>query len=90
MYKGILKLAGEPQLTIEDLMEVKSTGISIERFEKYLRLSRLKIVARRLYLFNPIYSYKFNVKPRLQSGWIAHLPVIRNFLTTGVYYIVKA
>jgi len=90
LYKGLLQLAGEPALTIQDLMEVKSTGISIERFEKYLRQSNLEIVARRFYLFNPIYSYKFNVRPRLQFRWLSHIPVLRNFLTTGVYYIVKA
>ncbi len=89
LYKGVLKMAGESPATIQDLMEVKSTGISIERFEKCLRLNKLTIVAKRHYLFNPIYQYKFGVKPRQQSKLISHIPVMRNFLTTGVYYLVK-
>lgn len=89
LYSGVLKMAGETPATIQDLMEVKSTGISIERFEKCLRLNKLSVVAKRHYLFNPIYQFKFGVKPRQQSKLISHIPVLRNFLTTGVYYLVK-
>ncbi|MBP8086301.1 MAG: class I SAM-dependent methyltransferase [Saprospiraceae bacterium] len=88
LYKGVLTMAGEEQVTIVDLMEVKSTGISIERFEKCLRANKLKTVAKQHYLFNPIYQYKFGVKPRLQNSLIRNIPWVRNFLTTGVYYLV--
>lgn len=81
-------MAGEAQVTIDDLMDVKSTGISIERFEKCLRMNRLKIVARRHYLFNPIYQYKFGIKPRIQNSLVRNFPWVRNFFTTGVYYMV--
>lgn len=90
LYKGVLKMAGEEQLTIDDLMDVKSTGISIERFEKCLRANKLKTVAKQHYLFNPIYQYKFDVKPRIQNSLISSFPWVRNFLTTGVYYMVAA
>ena len=89
LYKGVLKMAEKTPATIQDLMEVKSTGISIERFEKCLRLNKLSVVAKLHYLFNPIYQFKFGVKPRQQSKLISHIPVLRNFLTTGVYYLVK-
>ena len=88
VYKSILKMAGEAQVTIDDLMEVKSTGISIERFEKCLRANRLKTVAKQHYLFNPIYQYKFGVKPRVQNMLLSKIPWLRNFITTGVYYLV--
>ncbi len=89
LYKGVLKMAGEPKTTIEDLLEVKSTGISIERFEKCIRVNRYKIAAKRHYLFNPIYQYKFNVKPRLQNKIVSSLPLIKDLFTTGVYYLIK-
>jgi 2-polyprenyl-3-methyl-5-hydroxy-6-metoxy-1,4-benzoquinol methylase len=89
LYKGILKIAGEPELTIQDLMEVKSTGISIERFEKCIRINRFRIVGKRHYLFNPIYQYKFNLKPRRQSKIVSSIPYLRDFITTGVYYLIK-
>lgn len=89
LYKGILSLFGEPKLTIEDLMEVKSTGITIEQFERYVKRSRLVVAGKQHYLFNPIYQYKFNVKPKLQNKLISRIPWLRNFFTTGVYYVVK-
>lgn len=89
LYKGLLKIAGEPKATIDDLMEVKSTGISIERFEKCIRVNRFQIVGKQHYLFNPIYQYKFNLRPRKQYKIVQSIPFLRNFLTTGVYYLVK-
>jgi hypothetical protein len=41
------------------------------------------------YLFNPIYEYKFGIKPRRQLGLISAIPVLRNFLTMGVYFLMK-
>lgn len=89
LYKGILKLAGEKDGTIQDLMEVKSTGISIERFERCLKFNNLDVAGKQHYLFNPIYQYKFNVRPRVQSGFLSRIPWLRNFITTGSYYLVK-
>lgn len=37
IYTGMLKLFGEPQSRIDSLLEIKETGISIERFEKILK-----------------------------------------------------
>jgi len=42
LYKGILKIFGEKEIVINDLMDVKKTGISIERFERIVRSSGLK------------------------------------------------
>lgn len=88
LYRGLLKLGGEDQLRIDDLMEVKSTGISIERFERCVRINKMTIVGKQHYLINPIYQYKFGTRPRRQSKLISSLPWLRNFLTTGVYYLV--
>ena len=89
LYRGILKAAGEPKLTIDDLMDVKSTGISIERFERYVRSNRFSILGKQHYLFNPIYQFKFNVKPKRQNKVISSIPWLRNFFTTGVYYLIR-
>jgi SAM-dependent methyltransferase len=89
LYKWILKAGGESPLTIQDLLEVKSTGISIERFERCIQANHLKVAGKKHYLFNPIYTYKFKLKPRVQLKLISMIPWVRNFLTTGVYYIVK-
>ncbi|MDQ3017402.1 MAG: class I SAM-dependent methyltransferase [Bacteroidota bacterium] len=89
IYKKLFKVVKETPPLIQELMEIKETGISIERFEKAIRYNKLSIVAKRFYLFNPIYQYKFGVKPKLQNSLISRIPVLRNFLTSAVYYLVS-
>ncbi len=72
-----------------DLMDVKSTGISIERFERIVKRQQYKITQRRFYLINPIHKYKFGVSARVQWKPIAAIPFCRNFVTTCVYYMIK-
>ena len=70
LYKSTLKLFKEPEHVINDLLEIKDTGISIEKFEKIVKKNNYKIVNKINYLFNPIYEYKFNIKPRRQNSLI--------------------
>ncbi len=88
LYKGVLKLFGEHDLVIEELLEIKDTQITIERFESIVRQSGLKILNSRHFLVNPIYKYKFGLQPRKQSPFISGIPYLRNVLTTCVYYTV--
>ena len=90
MYKAVLKMGGEGEHVINDLMEVKSTGISIERLERIARKSQYVVVKRTLYLVNPIYRYKFGWKPREQWAPVSQLPLLRNFVTTCAYYLLRA
>ena len=87
-YRGILRSAGEAEPTIQELLEIKSTGINLERFEKIIRSSGLEIRQKTLFLFNPIYRYKFGLKVRKQSPILAAIPVFRNFVTTAGWYLV--
>lgn len=89
MYSSILKLFKEPKGTIQELLEIKSTGISIERFERLTRKSGFAIVCKTFYLINPIYRYKFGWKPRVQYKWLSGIPFVRNFFTTCVYYLIR-
>ena len=90
LYKGVLKLSGEYDAVIQELLEVKSTGISIERFERIVKRSDYSIEARTFYLINPIYKYKFGVNGRKQWGPMAAIPFFRNFVTTCMYYLIRA
>ncbi len=72
----------------EELVEIKETGISIERFEKILKRTGYKILEHKHWLINPVYEYKFGWKPRVQFQLIKSIPFIRNFFTTAVYYII--
>ena len=88
MYRGILKMAGEHSTTIESLMEVKDTQITIERFERIIKKSGLKVLQKQHFLINPIYKYKFGLKPRTQWAPLTWIPYFRDFVTTCVYYTV--
>jgi SAM-dependent methyltransferase len=73
----------------DDLLEVKDTGISIERFERICNEQEYKIENKTHYLLNPIYEWKFGYKARKQFGLIKAIPFVRNFFTTCVYYLIK-
>lgn len=89
IYKAMLKSVGESERKIEGMVEIKETGISIERFQKLLKKNNYSIQHKQFYLFNPIYKYKFNLNPKVQFGAISAIPYLRNFLTTCVYYLVR-
>lgn len=88
LYKGVLKLGKESNAKIDELIEIKETGISVERFERILEQRAYKTLKKELFLFNPIYEYKFNLKPRKQLPIVKGIPIVRNFLSTCAYYLV--
>jgi hypothetical protein len=69
-------------------MEIKETGISIERFEKIVKRTGFRIVNQLHYFLNPIYEYKFGLKAKLQMPFVTHVPYLRNYITTCVYYLI--
>lgn len=88
IYKGLLKMAGESEGAITELLEVKDTQITIERFERIIKASGLKVLRKQHYLINPIYKYKFGLTPRKQWAPLTWIPYLRDFVTTCVYYTV--
>lgn len=89
LYKFILKLFGENKPSIEELLFIKETGISIERFERILKQKNYNIDKRTYYFINPNYETKFGLKPRQQNKIIASIPWLRNFFTTAMYYVIS-
>ncbi len=89
IYKSILKGCGESAKVIQELEEIKNTGITIERFERIVKNNSFKVSNKQWYLFNPIYKYKFGLQPRKQNFVFGAIPFLRNFLTTCVYYSIQ-
>lgn len=89
LYRLLLKAFGETEPTIKELLEIKSTGISIERFEKLVLNNNYTIEAKKHYLINPIYKFKFGWKPKEQYNLVQKIPFFRNFITTCVYYLIR-
>lgn len=88
VYKAILKAFGESVGKIGSLLEIKETGISLERFEKLVAKNGYKQLTKTLYFINPNYEIKFGLKPRKLSPVFAGIPYLRNFLSTCGYYII--
>lgn len=88
VYTALLKIFNEPQLQIDSLVEIKETGITIERFKKIIKNQRYSVLQEQFYFINPNYEIKFNLKPRKQWAIINKAPFIRNFLITTCYYLL--
>lgn len=89
LYKTIMKAFGESEIKIENMAEIKETGISIERFERIFKKEGYTQLRRKFFLINPIYKYKFNLKPRAQFKFFSSIPVFRNFVSTCAYYVIE-
>ena len=88
-YKALLKAFKEPDECVQELLEIQETGISIERFEKICSSEKYQVLSRKLFLINPIYSLKFNLKPRELPKILAKVPFLRNFFTTTAFFTIK-
>lgn len=87
-YRRVLSTFGETDVKVRNLAETKETGITIARFERILSEADYEVFSRRLFLVNPIYRYKFGMRPRVQLAPIAALPHVRDLVTTTAYYLV--
>ncbi|MBS1495853.1 MAG: class I SAM-dependent methyltransferase [Bacteroidetes bacterium] len=85
IYKKILKMAKE---NVQEMVEIKETGISIEQFEKITKETGYEVINKKHYLINPIYQYKFGWKPKEQFRLVKNMKWVRNFFTTCVYYLI--
>jgi len=88
LYKIVLKSFGENDGKIAGLMEIKETGISLERFERICRKNNYVTRQKKLFFINPNYEIKFGLKPKALPFWF-NILFIRNFYTTAGYYLIS-
>ena len=89
IYSWLLRTGGETPYRVTELLEVKETGLSIERFRRILRTRNYRVEREQFFLIAPNYDVKFNLKPRQQLWLVSRLPFVRNFATTCVYALVQ-
>ncbi|MFQ5604007.1 MAG: class I SAM-dependent methyltransferase [bacterium] len=89
IYRGILNLFGETDVQIGVLMEIYDTRLSTRKLERLLSKTCWQIKKREFFLFNPIYEVKFGIKGRRQFRFLSRIPILRDFLSTGVYYLIE-
>ena len=88
IYGACLRMAGEPQFRIDELLSIKRSGMTVERFEKLSRETGFGIADRTLWFISPHYQAKFNLKPRRLLNPVAMIPWLRNFFSTSCFYIL--
>ena len=79
---------GERPDVVEALLEIKETGISIERFERTVADTGYRIAAAALYLVNPMYRFRYGLSRASSRGSSPGVPVLRDFVTTSAYYLL--
>ncbi len=89
LYKLFLKVFGETEGKIAELVEIKETGISTHRFETILKKTGYKVLKRTIFFVNPIYIHKFGWKTKVQWNWLGQIPILRDLLSTTVYYSIS-
>jgi SAM-dependent methyltransferase len=89
LYRAVLKMFGESEGKITGLLEIKETGISLERFEKIVAQNGYVQLLKTLYFINPNYEVKFGLKPRILSKVFSQISYLRNYLSTCGYYLIK-
>lgn len=85
-YARVLKLGGEKDGTINGLLEIKETGITIERFLRIIKKHSYRVKRMEYYFINPNYEVKFGLRPRKQ--FFHFIPGFRNFITTACYFVI--
>jgi len=89
LYKGLMSAMEESDALIEGRMEIKETGITIERFKKIIKKEKYNVLKEVHYLINPNYEIKFKLKPTQQLPVVDKIPFFRNFVTTCCYFLIS-
>jgi len=85
IYEKVLKIGGENP---KGLLEIKETGISINRFEKIIHKENYEVIKKTYWFINPNYDIKFGLKP-LKLPKIFQIPFLQDFYITAAYYLLK-
>ena len=86
IYERVLQMSGESP---QGLLEIKETGIGINRFEKIVRNEHYEVLTKTYWFINPNYQVKFGLKPSVLPK-IFQIPFLQDFYITATYYLLRA
>ncbi len=87
-YRWLLRISGEQEDTVRELLEIKHTRCTIEHFLNTVVRSGYQIVDELLYFINPHYETKFGLKPRKLHHFVSCIPYLRNYFCTSCFYLL--
>ncbi len=73
---------------VNALLEIKETGITLERFERICRDEHYRILDNTSFFINPNYEVKFRLKPRRCLPVFRAIPYLRDLYVTAGYYLI--
>jgi len=88
VYRWILKCGKTDRGSIEEMISMKQTGISIARFRKIVKQNGYSFLKTTDWFINPNYEIKFHLKPR-KLFFFNKIPYFRDFFTTAYYAIIS-
>lgn len=89
VYRRLLRLCGEDDFTVGELMSIRRTRCTVEMFRRAVRRSGYSVKDMRLWLVNPHYETKFGLRPLALPGIVASVPFVRNFLATSCFWLIS-
>ena len=89
IYRTMLKLSGNTSDTINELIDIRASRMTIEHFEQLTLETGYTICRRMLWLINPHYKQKFHINPRRLWAFFANIRFLRNFYTTSAWYLLR-
>ena len=89
VYKAWLKMFGEQEDKVDELLSIKRSRMTPEKFEKLCAGHGYAILDRIFWFISPHYKAKFGLTPRRLWRPLAHLPYLRNWFTTSCFYIIR-
>lgn len=89
LYKAYLRVFREEPYRIEELLSIKRSGMTPEKFESLCSQSGYRILDRKLWLVSPHYKAKFNLRPRQLGRFFSSIPCLRNFMSTSCFYVIS-
>ncbi len=85
ILKPIAKLLNEKKDYVDEIKLHYSTGCTINKIESLSSYYKLKVIRKDLYLFRPIYTYRYG----LPSIKLPDIPLIREFITFGYEVLLR-
>lgn len=88
LYRAYLNVFKEAHCQIEELLGIKRSRMTAERFENLCKRHDYIIKDRRLWLISPHYRAKFGLTPTRLCSPFCNIPYLRNYFSTSCFYVI--
>lgn len=88
LYGAYLNVFKEAPCQIEELLSIKRSKMTAERFEDLCKRHDYIIKDRKLWLISPHYRVKFGLAPTRLRSPFCHIPYFRNYFSTSCFYVI--